>query len=248
MKYSFSLLLFLCLASLASAYTISGNCISYENSYGKITQCPHTLTDFTNDVYLNVTSYITGTINLDSAFGFDTSVIVPSKASYFAPNVAHVIPTLGPILQTVSCTGPSAGIINETHVWCFNTTSQNQSLYCPSPRVFPDQKTCQYNKTMYNGTGLSYYDDWSDISHLFATKTYAGKVYYIIENVSFSKDQTRQLKIQVKVQPDKRGKYDLLMKRSLDSWADVLSGLVPGVILDPWFDTSYTYRLELNLS
>lgn len=207
----------LCLIPAASAFQLDGGGgVSFQNNYGRISVYPATLTDLLNTQFMNITSNITGTLNLDAAFEFNTAELRPTKAYTWLSNVPHIVPAYVDVTEQVY--DPySNGTINWTH-------------------------------QIKNGTQVIYYDDWSDISNLFSKKSYNGLTYYVIENVSFSKGQTRQLKLQLMANPNTDGKYGLWLKRSSDSWADVLSSSAPSVYLDPWWNSSFNLRFNLTLN
>lgn len=207
----------LCLISIASAFTLDGGGgVYWQNNYGRISVYPATLTDILNIQYMNITSNITETQNLDAAFEFNTSVIRPSKAYTWLSNVPHTVPAYVNVTEQVY--DPySNGTINWTH-------------------------------QIQNGTQALYYDDWTDISNLFSKKTYNGLTYYVIENVSFSKGQTRMLKIELMANPNTDGKFGLWLKRSSDSWSDVLANISPSIYLDPWWNSSFNLRFNLTLN
>jgi hypothetical protein len=242
------------LSSAAFAYTITGNSITYANEWGSITEYPHTIRDVKTFVYVNATSNLTGTNSLDFAFGFDTTKITPVKAWYWNINAPHIIPTYGDINQeeTVSCLGTSAGIINTTAVWCFySSNSTNLTLNCPSPRFFPNSTSCKYNTTTWkeNGTAVSVYPDWVDISTLFTLTAYGGKTWYTIPG-TFTQGETKQLKAEIWANPNTQAKYDLAIKRSADTWASttIYGGANPAVLLDPWANTSFDIRQNFTLN
>lgn len=243
-KYAF--LVIILLSSLASAYTIDGDVVYWENSWGKISQYPHTLDDIKNTVYLNITSYIDTPKQIDTAFKFDTTNIRPSKAEYWSLNAPHEVPVYGNVSDYVYCEGIGA-IHNDTHVSC-DIDGNVSYLYCPTPRWFTDiPHQCNYNVTAIVDYETQYWSDWVDISDSFEKIVNESIIYYYITNVTFNPDETKQLKITINAEPNTEGKYDLFMKLTEDTIAEAkASGR--WVELDPWWDNDYLYRVELTFT
>lgn len=236
----FIVLGFLCYVQTSFAYTIDGNTIIYEGSYGKVTQNPHTLTKVENYPEINFTSYFTGSISLDIAFGFDEPDAVPSAAWYRNPHYEDVE-------HSYKCD------------YFFNYTTSPKHFYCYKWDGNITDYILIYDHAFDSGdpiTQTAYWTEnelieWTDISDKFDQINYNfdGKnTWYIVEDVTFDNMETKTLKAKIDILPRSEGKYDIMIKRNQDSWAEAISS-GNYVLLDPyWNTTNYTYTRTGNTS
>lgn len=240
-------LLFAVFAAFASGYWFEGDTICFQNQYGKLCQNPHTLTDLNNFVEVSATSFFNEKQELDFAFGFDSSFATPKQAWYWKLNASHEVPTYGAVSRWLQCSGPFNYSLNPKRAWCYDSA---ENLTLVWERYFMNawlaNATIEWFEWAVNGSQTAYWPDWSPLTQ-FRVREHAGKNWYVIENVSFENNETKLLRAHVVAQPMTSGKYDVAIKRSSDSWVEAFeSGNM--VLLDPWWNTSWSYRQAFNLT
>jgi hypothetical protein len=107
--------------------------------------------------------------------------------------------------------------------------------------------TAEWFEWGVNGTQTVYYPDFVDVSGVFSQVNWNSKTWFYRENVAFAANETKVLKARVIVKPNSNGKYDLFAKLSSDSFQEAWdSGRY--VLLDPWYNTSWSYRKAITLN
>lgn len=231
LMFTFAFLLAVAMPVLA--FTIDGDTVTWENSYGKVTQTPHTLVGTANYPEIEFTSYFSTTQNLDIAFGFAEPFIVPSRAEYYNP---HDVETE----FSYVCDGYFSYSLDPNYVWCYTPNASALMFEHEFDTGNLATKTVYWTETEHV--------EWTDISNKFDKITYDmdGKnTWYIIEDVEFEPYETKTIRLRVNVEPKTSGKYDIFIKRHVDTfnWA-MTSGEY--VLLDPWYDTDYQYCRDLE--
>lgn len=242
--FRFALLLAV-FAAFVSGYSVEGDCVVYENQYGKLSQCPHTLTGFLNYVEINATSYFNSTQNLDFAFGFDTSQAIPSEAQRWA-NASHDVPVFGNVSRSRQCNEANFSFTTEPkRAWCYWA---NESVKWEHAFVngWVANKTVEWFEEGLIGFEEVFWPDWVRLQG-FSVVGYGGKTWFMLSSVSFAPNETKRLRARIDVQPLSTGKYDVAIKRSSESWADAFdSGRM--VLLDPWWNTSFSYCRNIQIN
>jgi hypothetical protein len=232
-----------------AGYSIQGDCVVEETAYYKISQCPHTLTDFTNYPNVTVWNKDNASHSIDIAFGFDTSNARPTQAWLWNLNAPHVVPTYGNVSYSYQCVSPnnfSYQLTPYKYFWC-NSTNGTVVFEHSFVNGWIANKTAEWFEWGQNGTTIVYYPDWVDVSGAFKQTNWVGKTWFYRENVAFLANESKTLKMKVEVKPNTNGKYDLFAKLSSDSFQEALdSGRY--VLLDPWFNASWNYRKPLNVN
>lgn len=232
------IVIFLASATLVAAFTINGNTVTYEGAKGKITQTPHTLTDFVNYPVINFTSYFATTQELDIALGFNVPQAVPKRAKYYNPHYEYEE-------KSYTCQHHFNYTTNPKYFWCWENVTSNSTWEYKLLFAHEFESGNLGAKTAY--WTESEYVEWTDISSKFNQISYNfdGKnTWYVIEDVSFDPDETKTLKLKVVVEPNTDGKYDILIKRHADSWSEAISS-GNYVLLDPWWNASFSYCKDI---
>ncbi len=238
------MLFFLALAMApVSAYTISGDKITYEGVFGKITQEPFLLEEISNEVELQFTSYFEEAEYLDIGFGFDIPNAKPTTALYFSPHTEYNE-------ITYICDGFANWTVDPNYMWCWNEILDNdtQETYYELEYGHSFATGNVQTKTI---TWLQPYNvDYVDISDKFTKINYDwnGKnTWYFIENVEFQPDQTKVLKLFINALPDTETKYDIFVKRNEDSFTSAISNN-KYVLLDPWINVSWDKCKNISIT
>ncbi len=230
--------------SSVSAYTISGDKITYEGTLGKVTQEPYLLTDMSNEVELTFTSYFTETEYLDIAFGFNLPDAQPTTALYYNPHVVYTP-------RSFTCEGYANYTTNPNYMWCWkNKVVDNVTMEVEHHLIFEHafDGGDVPSKTIYWNDEEQV--DYTDISNKFAKIPYEwnGKnTWYVIENVEFNSGQMKTLKLDIDVLPNTVGKYDIFIKRNVDTfnWAIANDQYI---LLDPWWNATYPYCRNVTVA
>jgi hypothetical protein len=204
---------FLAVFSTANAYIIINDTVMYIGSYGNISVTPHTCKGFFCTQYANLTSNVTGTVNMDFAFQFQNSI--QNGRVWYWTNMSH---------PYVYCSH-----YNTTFVWDeINQTTYNYTscdIYGVNQNYYYDWKdiTNMFIHDIYNGS------HWYWIGNISMTKgvTKQVKWQYNIP-ISMSEDNTF----------GSEGKWDMWIKRSSDTISQALSNGYY-VHLDPWWNSSW---------
>lgn len=232
-----------------AGYSIEGDCVVQEGAYYKVSQCPHTLNDFTNYPNVTVWNKDSSSHNIDIAFGFDTSNARPTQAWLWKLNVSHEIPIYGNVSHSYTCVSPnnfSYQLTPYKYFWC-NSTNGSVVFEHYFVNGWLANKTAEWFEWEQNGTEIRYWDDWIDVSGVFNQISWNNKTWFYRENVAFAANETKILKMKVEVKPNSNGKYDLFAKLSSDSFQEAFdSGRY--VLLDPWFNTSWFNRKCVNVT
>lgn len=232
-------------------YTIDGNTVYIDIAdKGRITQTPHTLHDFTNQPELNVTSYFDEPMEIDIAFGFDTSAAFPTRALLLKPHTKE---------ETRSFTCDPPRWYNYTtdpnHFWCWFDyheidNSTGKEVLIGRELVFDhafDVADPQTNTAYWNETEEH---DWIDVSSRFSVeeREYNGKdTWYFVTNVEFQPGETKTLKPTIHVLPGSSGKYDICIKPSSLSLPEARDQEAL-VCLDPWWNDAWQYKRPINIT
>lgn len=233
------IMFFIALAIPGSAFTITGDTITYENAYGKVTQTPHTITGMSGYPEINFTSKFATTQTLDIAFGFDSESAVPSNARYYNP---HYVTSQ----ESYTC----SGFFNYTttpnkHFWCYEIMANNTyKLLFDHDFVSGDIPS----KTAY--WSVSEFKAWTDITSKFDVVNYNyddKDKWYLISGVTFEPGETKTLRFDMTIKPGTSGKYDIFIKRSDDSFSNALY-YGNYVLLDPWYNSTFAKCRNLSVT
>jgi len=266
-RFSLLLIFFIVffLTSRVDAYTIDGDTVYFENAYGRVSQTPHTLREFTNQPEINFTSYFSSEQCVDIAFGFNTSRMRPTNAKYYKPHLVNTTKSYVCDFQESIRYNPYT---DETY-YC----DDSYYIYSDNPKVTKKVEyfECWQDCIIYNHvsetnssstllmfghdftdfttnpmTALwndTHQEDWVDVSHKFETikETHFGRdTWYVIQDVVFQLGETKTLQPTIRVMPrvgTYYGKYDILIKRCSDTIAQAKSS-GNYVHIDPWANTS----------
>ncbi len=257
-------LLFLVMAFSSSVtaptvdYVISGDTVYIDIAgKGKLSQTPHTLTDFTNYPIVKFTSYYETEQCFDFAFGFDTDVVKPVNVELYKPRYVDVE-------KSYSCDCESCWLEffgAENHFKCWETfTSQlcsNETGQCSE--VIEDVLLFEHDYETYDsGTETVFwteeeYQEWLNVNDKFGVLKYdvfEKDTWYYVTGVNFEFGQTKTIRPQINLKPmlgENSGKYSILMKRCSDTIAEAISS-GRYVHLDPWWGSSYSYRMNISCS
>lgn len=249
--FEYAIAIFACIV-LASAtplaYSIVGDCVVEENARYKITQCPHTLRDFTNYPNVTVWNKDSSAHAIDIAFGFDTNKAKPSAAWLWNENAPHQVPTYGNVSRTYTCVSPNVFSyqLDPKLAWC-NSTNGSVVFSHWFHFGWPANATMQWNEWGRNGTTTEYWPDWVAVGGEFSQADWNGKTWFYRENVNFAANETKTLKARVHVKPNSNGKYDLFGKLSSDSFQEAFDNN-RFVWLDPWWDANWFYKKAITLT
>lgn len=232
-----------CLTLFTSAYTIDGDTVYYENQYGKISQTPHTINDFKNFVVINATSYFDSTQSLDFALGFNTSIAKPARAFKWTEDAAHEVPDWCDVSYSRQCDS-SNFTYNSSYAWCY---SDNGTVMWEHDfeNGWPGNATIEWFNWEESCTTTEYWDDWTILQN-FNIIQYGGKTWYKV-SATFEDNETKQLQVEIDVKEGAKGKYELFIKRSSDTWAEAFQN-GNYVLLDPWFNNTWNLRKGINVT
>lgn len=224
----------MCMAP-AYAYTISGDTVTWENNYGKVTQAPYNLTGITTKPIVNFTSKFATTQYLDIAFGFDVPSARPTQALWYNPRV---------VTYNHSYTCDYSFNYTANHFWCYRAQNGTQQVIFEHDYESGSVAT----KTAYwTTTDTRTWTDISDKFNAFDFEWQGMNRWYVIENVEFAPGETKTIQISVDALPGTSGKYDIFIKRSADTFNWVLqSGEY--VLLDPWWNAAWSKCRNLTYS
>lgn len=166
------------------------------------------------------------------------------------------------IILLSGCSQQEPYQIDGNKVWMENSSYGKIEV---TPHTCTDIPCCQYaNLTSYLNTqnldvAFRFEDpikgkiwrlnngNWIDVTSYIEHLNYQDKDYYIAENINFVKDTKYAYKWCFEPKIGTTGKWDLLLKRSSDTVQEAQeSGNF--IILDPWWNTSYSLRKQINIS
>jgi len=231
---------------------------SCQNDYGVVSQDPANLTDFLNYPILEATSFQNGTY--DVFLGFDLLNLARPKAAWYWGNKTISEPTFGWVLQSfflqnvtsfVNFSGNPApcelGETNEKNKQKFNITNYNSSAFS---RVACFKNVTNQTPNYYvnwfvwgvNGSQDVQVEGWKPLSN-WGSMIYDGQKWFYILGVSFIENVTRKLLLEIAVDPNAQGKYDILIKPSGKTLQQAIEDGTY-LFLDPWYYTNYAYEIE----
>ena len=224
-----SLFAYLALSAPAAAQTGSNWVVEGSTVFadvpnkGRISQTPHTLTDFSNQPILKFTSYFDTEQCFDIAFGFDTSKVKPVAAEYYNPYFVNET-------KTFKCSEPYWYNSTANHFWCWYNVSITDNTTGDAAE-YKDVLIYDHDFESYDlGTGIASwneakYVEYTDVSDRFEKIDYDlnGKnIWYLIQDIHFMPNETKTIRPTIAVIPslgENSGKYDIIVKRCSDTIA-----------------------------
>jgi hypothetical protein len=206
--------------SIANAYTIINDTVSYDGDYGTISVYPHTCKDFICTQYANLTSKLSGTQNLDFAFQFADQI--KNGRIWAWVNISHPFYYCNQYLNVTIL--ENGTYVNSTYC---NHTDINQNYYFDWLDI-----SNSFNYNMYNNS------HWYWINNVLMQQNITRKVKWQYD--------TPVIK-QIDNTYGSNGKWDLWIKRSSDTISQAFSNGYY-VHLDPWWNSSWLARAPLYVN
>jgi hypothetical protein len=251
-------------------WTINGDRVYMDDEYVYLSSNPHTITS-PGWVYFNLTSkQFSGEI--DAVWGFNDSNIKPKKAELFKPHEVNWTTQHSRFFLNVSNMNVSTEPCdygneyntykrNATYQICgeWNESGMGRCLYyniTSSVVCFDSYEPTPFipnlNYTIYWGTNNSRIDNWVDFTSTLTRRDYdfqGMNVWYYIRNVNITENESYQIRSYIDMPigfTKTSGKYFWAVKRSSDTIEDAISNN-RFYYLDPWFNSSWTYRKNITI-
>ena len=256
LRYVFLIIFFIVLylnASFSSdSWVIDGNIVSINDTNVFISITPHTISS-SGYITINLTSKVyTG--NIDAIFGVNSNTIKPSKVEVYKPKWENET-------KSYECTGEGIWFNYTTipkYAWCW----KNLTIYAVDNTTIIDnkvenifqhyfdygnlaQKTIYWNETKYT--------EWQDFSSNFQKQNYnygGMNVWYYATNIPITQNKNYKLRAYINLLPkqgDNNGKYWFAIKPSQETLQESISNNHM-YFLDPWFNSSYGRKKQINIS
>lgn len=229
------LLVFLSGCSPETPYEIDGDSVlvNNDNLYLKVT--PHTLygngwveTEFKSKSYSG---------DIDFIFGFDLDTVKPKEAQIYSPhNVTE--------WRHYYCNYDFNYTLNPNYFWCYTQVGGENVILFEHSFISGDIQNAYANWTE---DVLVEWRDWNPDGSL--DYEYAGmNKWYYARNKAVLAGETYKLRYYLNVPfMQETKKYILAIKPSSETIPEAIAnGHL--YMLDPWFDTTYGYKTEINLS
>ena len=250
--------------SFAANWTFDGSGGVYWTSNGyKISAYPATSTQLINHVqYVNFTS--TNPTNIVTNFSFVFSKQPLSGDVQLLQNTSHVVAV--PHVSRQNATYLVVGVINytATNASCMIGDNQNAMKFnitynaginttwgigCfDSYTQSGNNYTLKYSYNLTTFTNETRYSmEWGSILNAFTYANISGKSVYTINDVAFNGNTNYQTKFMYSFPKGTAGKFDIYAHAG--SPAMVVAGVAPIYVeLDPWFNSTWAYKKEVNLT
>jgi hypothetical protein len=252
-------LLLICGISTADNYIINGDIVYIDNSKVYLSANPHTLSS-SGWVYFNLTSKVyTG--NIDTCWGFNTSVSKPTKVEVYNPHWVNTTTNHKKTFYNSTShvyTGNDLNYgnsynINYKYTITESIVNENGTIYIISNAAFDSFDTDGINYTIYWHNRHDNYYLWEDFSSSFNSIIFDYEGYdkwYYIKNISITsnKKYTVRAWIDVPVSTQKQsGKYYFAIKPSGETISQSINN---GHFynLDPWWNATWSNRKEIILT
>lgn len=261
--YFIGLILFVCLISLASAYTIVGNSVIEEDAASKLEVYPHT-------IYSPIASNLEQTFKLTNKTASTQNVYIAYK--FDKPVQAGKVFTITPAVyewvenQSFTCNGnlkytyelnkyPAnpGGNVNFLH--CYQTLDNNT----------PANTNDDFNRTIKDinfsrgdlPAKTIYWKTWTqtaatsetDHSNLFSNATYLNDTYYYLANpITFNAGETKTWNLRYTPNKlDTSKKWELAFYTGANANCIINNSCNYVQWLDPWWDNNWTAKQKITL-
>jgi hypothetical protein len=229
-----------------SMHTIRNNSVLINDSKVTIEASPYT-TDKSGYVNLNLLSKNwSGNINI--VFGFDSDSALPKSLDLYNP---HNIP----IQHSFTCDGPGTfyNTSGKTFYCWQNGTAANATANATNTTLILSHGFETANAT----TKTAYWtenktEEWQSIAYMFSRTDYNfdGKDrWFYATNIPITAGTTYTTRLWLDIRINEQGKYDAAFYPS-SYGTNIQQAINDGnfYYLDPWFDTSYQYCRNINIT
>lgn len=244
-------------------WTIDGDMVYIDDENVRIEATPHTIAS-SQWVYFNVTtkSY---TGDIDVVVGFNTTNTKPTKAEYENYHLVEWNTTDTRTYYYVTDNGASNTDCDVGHdyntlhrnvshkIWNGTNNETNTTIWSDMNEIlcFDNYETDGENYTITWHTEHNRTDRWVDVSDTFSSLDYdygGMNKWYYVKNIPIEAGISELMRVFVKV-PIKRtsGKYWFAVKPSSETLSEAIAN---GHLyyLDPWWNSSWDYRKEINIT